>query len=90
MYRHLNPSRAWKGLAVLLGVVTALAVVSAPAYADPSCPDSDFFALIPAATDFEQSKDKNEDGLVCRSREFVLPPPGYPSTYIVIDDIHVE
>ena len=85
MYPHLSLSRGAKRLAVLLVAAAAgLMMLSVPAQA-ASCPN-DNFALISATTDFEQSKDNNGNDLVCRSREFVMPPPGYPSDFIVIDD----
>jgi hypothetical protein len=51
-----------------------------------SCPNQNF-GLIPVDTSFLASKDHNENGLVCRSRDFEMPPPGYPTPFIVIDDL---
>lgn len=81
-----------KRLAFLVALaVTALAspFATAPAVAH-SCPNQNF-ALIAVDTEpfstFLASKDNNANGLVCRSREFATPPPGYPTPFIVIDDL---
>ena len=79
MYPHLSLSRGAKRLAVLLLAAAAgLMMLSVPAQA-ASCPN-DNFALISATTDFEQSKDHNGNELVCRSRDFVMPPPATRAT----------
>jgi hypothetical protein len=61
------------------------ALLPAPALAQ-SCPNQNF-ALIDANTSFLASKDNDENGKVCRSRDFAMPPPGYPTPFIVIDDL---
>jgi hypothetical protein len=62
------------------------ALLPAPALAQ-SCPNEQIFALMDANTSFLASKDNNENGKVCRSREFAMPPPGYATPFIVIDDL---
>jgi hypothetical protein len=70
---------------LLPAAVLGSALLPTPALAQ-SCPNQNF-ALIDADTSFLASKDNNENGKVCRSREFAMPPPGYPTPFIVIDDL---
>jgi hypothetical protein len=72
-------------LSLLPAAVLGSSLIPAPALAQ-SCPNQNF-GLIPVDTSFLASKDHNENGLVCRSRDFEKPPPGYPALFIVIDDL---
>jgi len=76
-------------LTVLLVLTAATLGSPSPALAQ-SCPNQNF-ALVAVDTEpfseFLASKDNNGNGFVCRSREFVMPPPGYPTPFIVIDDL---
>jgi hypothetical protein len=82
-----------KRLVLLLGVAAAALAspfATAPALAQ-SCPNDQNFALLDVDTEpfsaFLASKDHNGDGLVCQSRQFDMPPPGYPTPFIVIDNL---
>jgi hypothetical protein len=73
-------------LSLLPAALLGSSLIPASALAQ-SCPNENF-ALLPVGTSsFLASKDHNENGLVCRSREFAMPPPGYPTPFIVIDDL---
>jgi hypothetical protein len=73
-------------LPLLAGAMLVSPLATAPALAQ-SCPNQNFAELSVGADPFLASKDHNENGIVCQSREFVMPPPGYPTPFIVIDDL---
>jgi hypothetical protein len=76
-------------LLVLAAAALASPLATAPALAQ-SCPNQNFAPLDVDTEPFSvflASKDNNGDGLVCRSREFAMPPPGYPTPFIVIDNL---
>jgi hypothetical protein len=75
---------------VLTAAVLTSPLATAPAFAE-SCPNQNFAPLDVDTEPFSAflaSKDHNGDGLVCRSREFDMPPPGYPTPFIVIDNLN--
>jgi len=73
-------------LSLLPAALLGSSLIPATALAQ-SCPNENFALIEVETSEFLASKDHNENGLVCRSRDFAMPPPGYPAAFIVIDDL---